>query len=124
MSYLNSLNLKSINSEMGYKLYPNEESYTEAKAKAYKEEQETRNIINDREHSHAAWLESKSEVLKPLTKKQDNSLKEKRNCLTVKRFNSYQRKRKTETRWINQSKKNQKLKKRKMNRTNQTNKVT
>ena len=43
-------NLKLINSGMGYKLYPNEKSYTEAKAKAYKEEQENRKIINDREH--------------------------------------------------------------------------
>ena len=34
LSLLNSPNLKSINSGMGYKLYPNEESYTEAKAKA------------------------------------------------------------------------------------------
>ena len=35
LSLLNSLNLKSINSGMGYKLYPYEESYTAAKAKAY-----------------------------------------------------------------------------------------
>ena len=34
LSKLNSSNLKSINSGMGYKLYPNEESYTEAKANA------------------------------------------------------------------------------------------
>ena len=34
---LNSPYLKSINSEIGYKLYTNEESYIEAKAKAYKE---------------------------------------------------------------------------------------
>ena len=61
---------------MGYKLYPNEKSYTEAKAKAYKKKQENRKIINDREHFHAALLESTSEVFKPLTKKQDDSLKE------------------------------------------------
>ena len=63
---------------MGYKLYPNEESYTDAKAKAYKEEQENRKIINDSEHFHATLLETTSEVFKPLTKKQDDSLKEKK----------------------------------------------
>ena len=68
MSILNSPNLKPINSEMGYKLYPNEESYTEAKARFYKEEQENRKIINDREHFTAALYESTSEVFKPLTK--------------------------------------------------------
>ena len=61
---------------MGYKLYPNEESYIEAKAKAYKKEQENRKIINDKEHFNAALLETTSEVFKPITKKQDDSLKE------------------------------------------------
>ena len=54
---------------MGYKLYFNEERYTEANAKAYKEEQENRKIINDRDHFHAALVESTNEVFKPLTKK-------------------------------------------------------
>ena len=57
------------------------ESYTAAKAKAYKEKQENRNIINDREHFHAVLLESTSEVLKPLTKNQDRSLKEEQNIV-------------------------------------------
>ena len=61
---------------MGYKLYPDQESYLNAKAKTYQPEQENRKIINDREHFHAALLESTSEVFKPLTKKQDDSLKE------------------------------------------------
>ena len=76
LSLLNSPNLKSINSGMGYKLYPNEESYNEAKAKTYKEKQENRKIINNRDHFHAALLESTSEVFKLLTQKQDDSLKE------------------------------------------------
>ena len=72
---LNSLNLKSLNTGMGYKLYPDQESYLNAKAKTYQREQENRVINNDREHFHAAILESTSEVFKPLTKNQDKSLK-------------------------------------------------
>ena len=68
---LNSPNLKPINSGMGYKFYPYKESYTEAKAKAYKEEHENREIINDREHFTAALYKSTSEVYKPLTKNKD-----------------------------------------------------
>ena len=45
LSLLNSPNLKSINSGMGYKLYPDQESYLNAKAKTYKTEQENRKII-------------------------------------------------------------------------------
>ena len=82
---LNIPNLKSINSGMGYKLYHNEESYIEAKAKAYKEEQENRKIINDRDHFHAALLKSTSEVFKPLTKNQDKSLQEEQ--IIVKKIN-------------------------------------
>ena len=38
---------------MGFRqLYPDEQSYGEAKAKAFKAEQENRKIINDREHFH------------------------------------------------------------------------
>ena len=81
LSLLNSLNLKSINSGMGYKLYPNEKSYTAAKANAYKEEQENRKIINDREHFHAALLKSTSEVFKPITKNQDKSFEQEQNIV-------------------------------------------
>ena len=69
--------LQVINQEMGFKeLYPDEQSYAEAKARAWKAEQENRKIINDREHLHSAVLESTSEVFKPVTLNQDKSLKE------------------------------------------------
>ena len=73
-------NLELINSGMGFRqLYPDEQSYAEAKAKAYKAEQENRKIINDREHLTLALYESTSEVFKPLTNNQDKSLKEEQN---------------------------------------------
>ena len=70
-------NLQHINKGMGLReLYEDEESYAEAKMKAWKAEQKNRKIINDREHFNAALYESTSEVFKPLTKKQDDLLKE------------------------------------------------
>ena len=57
-------------------LYPDEQSYAEAIARAFKAEQENRKIINYREHFHSTLLESTSEVFKPLTTNQDKSLKE------------------------------------------------
>ena len=60
--------LQVINQGMGFKdLYKDEQSYADAKMKAWKSEQENRKIINDREHFHSALLESTSEVFKPLT---------------------------------------------------------
>ena len=75
-------NLELINSEIGFRqLYPDEQSYAEEKARAYKAEQENRKIINDREHFTSALYESTSKVFKPLTKKQDESLKEEQNIV-------------------------------------------
>ena len=49
---------------MGFKeLYPDKQSYAEAKAKAYKAEQENRKIINDKEQFTSALYESTSEYL-------------------------------------------------------------
>ena len=44
-------------------LYPDEQSYPEAKAKAYKAEQENCTIIHDREHFTSALYECTGEVL-------------------------------------------------------------
>ena len=69
-------NLQVINKGMGFKeLYPDQQSYAEAQARAYKAKQENRKIINDREHFTSALYESTSEVFKPLTNNQDKSLK-------------------------------------------------
>ena len=66
-------NLQHINKGMGLsELYKNEESYAEAKMKAWKAEQENRKIINDREHFNVELYESTSEVFQPLTKQQDD----------------------------------------------------
>ena len=81
LNKLNSPNVKSINSGMGYKLYSDQKSYLNSKAKTYQTEQKNRKIINNREHFHAALLESTSEVFKLLTKNQDKSLKEKQNIV-------------------------------------------
>ena len=57
---LSPLNLiiKPINSGMGFKeqqsLYPDQQSYLEAKAKAYKAEQANRKTINDLQHFSSA----------------------------------------------------------------------
>ena len=75
-------NLELINSGMGFKdLYKDEASYAEAKARAYKAEQENRKSNNDREHFTSALYESTSEVFKPLTNNQDKLLKEKQNIV-------------------------------------------
>ena len=68
-------NLQHINKGMRFReLYEEEASYAEAQARVWKAEQENRKIINDREHINAALYESTSNVFKPLTKNQDNSL--------------------------------------------------
>ena len=75
-------NLELINSGMGFRqLYPDEQSYAEAKALAYKAEQEIRKIINDREHFTSALYESTSEVFKPLTSNQNKFLKQEKNIV-------------------------------------------
>ena len=61
---LTSLNLKFINSGMEFK---EQQSYSEAKAKAYKAEQANRKTINYLQHFSSALLERTSEVFKPLT---------------------------------------------------------
>ena len=66
---------------MGYILYPNEESYTEAKAEAYKEQQKNCKINNDREHFTAAIYESTSEEFNPLIQNQDKSLNKEQNIV-------------------------------------------
>ena len=67
---------------MGFRqLYPDEQSYAEAKAKAFKVEQENRKIINDREYFTSALYKSTSKVFKPLTKKQDESLNKEQNIV-------------------------------------------
>ena len=69
-------NIQVINKGMGFhELYPDEQSYAEAKARAFKAEQKNRKIINDREHFHSALLVSTSKIFIPLTKNQDKSLK-------------------------------------------------
>ena len=79
---LSPITLQPINSGMGFKkLYKDEASYAEAKAIAFKAEQENRNIINYREHFTSALYESTSEVFKPLTNNQDKSLKEEQNIV-------------------------------------------
>ena len=70
---LNPINLKVINSGMGFKsLYKNEASYAEKIAKDYKAKQENRKIINDREHFTFTLYESTREVFKQLTKNKMN----------------------------------------------------
>ena len=68
-------NLKLINSGIRFKnLFKNEASYAEAKAKAFKAEQENCKIMNDREHFNAALYETTSEVFKPFTTQLNDSL--------------------------------------------------
>ena len=70
---LRPITLQSINSEMGIKeLYHDEQSYAEAKARAFKSEQENRKIINYRKHFTSVLYESTSEVFKPFTKNKMN----------------------------------------------------
>ena len=79
---LSLITLQLINSGMGLKeLYRDEASYGEAKARAYKAEQENRKIINDREHFTSALYESTSEVFKPLTNNQNKFLKQEKNIV-------------------------------------------
>ena len=53
---------------MGYReLYEDEESYAEAKMKAWKAEQENRKFINYRKHFNTALYETTSDVFKQLT---------------------------------------------------------
>ena len=86
---LSLINLQPLNSKMGFRqLYPDEQSYAEAKAKAYKAKQENRKNINHREHFSSALYESTSEVFKPLTNNQDKSLKDEQNI--VKEISDYQ----------------------------------
>ena len=71
---LSLITLQPINSGMEInELYTDEHSYAEAKARAYKAEQENRKIINDREHFTSALYKSTSEVFKPLTNNQNKS---------------------------------------------------
>ena len=95
---LSSLNLKPVNSRMGFKeqqkktsglanevLYSDQQSYLEAKAKAYKAEQAYRKTINYLQHFSSALLGRKSKVFKPLTTIQNKSLEQKKYCKTVKK---------------------------------------
>ena len=76
---LSPLNLKPINSGMGFK---KQQSYLEAKAKAYKAEQANRKTINDLQHFSSALLERTSEVFKPLTTIQNKSLEQEKEIVT------------------------------------------
>ena len=72
-------NLEEINKGMGIKqLYSYELIYAEAQARAWKAKQENRKVINDREHFITALYENTSEVFKPLTQNQNDSLKQNR----------------------------------------------
>ena len=79
---LSPITLKPINSGIKFRqLYPDEQSYAEAKATAYKADQENRKIINDREHFTSAVYESTSKVFKPLTNNQYKLLIEEQNIV-------------------------------------------
>ena len=84
---LTSLNFKPINSGMGFKeqqsLYPDQRSYLEEKAKAYKAEQTNRQTINDLQHFSSALIERTSEVFKPLTTIQNKSLQQEKEIVTM-----------------------------------------
>ena len=95
-----SKNLKPINSGMGlneqHRLsqdfqskrlvrLPDQQSYLEAKANAYKAEQANRKTINDLQHFSSALLERTSEVFKPLTTIQNKSLEQEKEIVTIKR---------------------------------------
>ena len=67
------MNLKLINSKMGLN---EQQSYLEAKAKAYKAEQANHKTINDLQHFSSALLERTSEVFKLLTTIQNKSLQQ------------------------------------------------
>ena len=64
---------------------PDQQSYLEAKARAYKAEQANRKTINDLQHFSSALLERTSEVFKPLTTIQNKSLEQEKEIVTVKK---------------------------------------
>ena len=71
--------LEHINSGMGFN---EQQSYLEAKAKAYKAEQANRKTINDLQHFRSALLERTSEVFKLLTTIQNKSLEQEKEIVT------------------------------------------
>ena len=71
--------LKPINNGMGFN---EQQSYLEAKAKAYNAEQANRKTINDLQHFSSALLERTSEVFKPLTTIQNKSLEQEKEIVT------------------------------------------
>ena len=81
---LSPKNVQPINRGIKFKkLYKDEQSYAEAKARAYNTEQEKRKIINDREHFTLELYDSTSEVqvFKLLKNNQDKSLYEEQNIV-------------------------------------------
>ena len=83
-----SKNLKPINSGMGL---TEQQSYLEAKAKAYIAEQANRNTINDLQLFSSALLERTSEVFKPLTTIQNKSLEQEKEIVTQLKKRSHHR---------------------------------
>ena len=74
-----SNNLKPINSGMGLN---EQQSYLEAKTKAYKVEMAKRITINDLQHFSSALLQRISEIFKPLTTIKNKSLQQEKEIVT------------------------------------------